>query len=237
MTKLQELGFNTTPDGYVVAQLDGDVGDGPQRTSFVHIALLMQDDKSNYMEALGALLGHWTNGHRQLVRDVNSQWNDPNDMSRDQLDPMHIMFGLYGTPIADRYWFKYPNADIGGPMTWGMNIRTFKSKLKYLLYPLVMICDLQNLIGSIVICLTFDKDSVDDDNHIARLSQSIKVMPTLVSYLARRIYAKYRPVSHGGSPGGSNILGALYWKNRITAGGNPEMAQTWTPVILKYFKS
>lgn len=223
MTKLQELGFNTTRDGLVVAQQDGDVGDGPQRTSFAHLALIMQGDLSNKQSFLYAEAFHWLNSDHKLVRDTHSQWNDPKDISRDQLDPYNIVRCIYA-PLNYYLlpWLSYPSLDIAGPQTWALNIRALKL---HILYPLLPFLDLQILVAVAITCLDKNPEHVDDDNLIARLCQAILIMPTPTTWLARKIYSNYR-----------DILGAIGHKHRIEAGGNPTFVSVWAPVIRKYFR-
>lgn len=222
MTKLQELGFHTTADGLVVAQADGDRGDGPQRTSFAHLALIMSGDYSQKNKFFYAMQAHWINSICALIRD-SEQWNDPKDISRDQSDPVNIVVGLYTSGTYRRIWLKYPNADIAGPQTWALNIRGVKFKYGY---PLLILLDLQILISVIITCLDRNPDHVDDDNLISRLCQAILVMPTPTTWLARKIYSKFR------KPG---ILQALARKHRAEAGGNPAFVTLWQPIIEKWF--
>lgn len=222
MTKLQELGFHTTPDGLVVAQSDGDLGDGPQRTSFAHLAFIMTNDLSEARKFDYAYAFHWLNKEGELVRDI-IQWNDPKDLSRDQLDPLNIVYSLYFNRPLKLYWFKYPNKDIGGPQTWALNIRTQKHLL---LYPILPILDLQILGSVLLTCLDHNLDHVDDDNLIARVCQAILVMPTPITWLARKIYSKFRI---------PNIMQALARKHRLEAGGNPAFVTLWQPIIEKWF--
>jgi hypothetical protein len=238
MTILQEYGFKTSPDGIVVVQQDGDRGDSPQKTSMAHIGLIANDSPlvKAKMEFMEAYQYNWLKAYGELCRDKTGIWNDPNDFSRDQHDPVVIALGLYGEIEEARKrmrWFKYQNKDIGGPLTWALNIR---AGLYFLAWPLLWVFDLQILIGSIVMAFDTNPDSVDDDNHLCRLVQAMIVFPTPISWLSRKIYVNLRPGNYGTSfkKERNPIMGALAWKHRLESGGNPAMVELWRPIVMRW---
>lgn len=234
MTKLQELGFKTTEDGLAVTQLDGDMGDSPQKTSMAHIGLIAtkQGSIADFSQTVET---HFLGPGGLFVRDQD-KWNDTSEFSRDQQDPLTIAAGLYGLEWITRRapWFKYQNKDIGSPMTWALNIRARRwSGLHWLLY----LFDLGLLISVLITILDRDPDSVDDDNLLCRLIQSQLVLSTPVSWLARKLYSRFRPWNYGNvyKVETNHIMGAIAWKHRPESGGNTAMIELWRPIVMKYF--
>lgn len=78
-----------------------------------------------------------------------------------------------------RYGWKLP--DLTGPEFWALYIRGFNLRI---LYPLLALCDLHTLIGSVVIRLNKQNDVI---NHALILEYSRVRTPTFVSLLARAI--------------------------------------------------
>ncbi|CAB4200523.1 hypothetical protein UFOVP1351_47 [uncultured Caudovirales phage] len=97
-------------------------------------------------------------------------------------------------------------------------------------------------------------DDVDDNCIITTLVTCRAVMPTPLSYMASRLYARLRPWNYGCTgvrdfasiypdvpPGHflepykhSPAYGALRWYHRAEAGGNPEIAELWRPLVRRY---
>lgn len=89
-------------------------------------------------------------------------------------------------------------------------------------------------------------DDVDDNVIITTLITCRAIMPTPLSWLAAKLYAKLRPnnygnIQHRTMPDGStrsikynNVYGALRWYHRAEAGGNPEIAELYESLVRRY---
>ncbi len=102
----------------------------------------------------------------------------------------------HSMPGDENYKWKIP--DWCGPRIFNMYIRAFlteRPKLAIFLMPILMLGDLQNFINSLIKVFIYGKKSnhSDDLNHILILMQAKETAPTPLSWLARKIYAKYRP--------------------------------------------
>lgn len=123
------------------------------------------------------------------------QYNDPNDFSRDQTTPLILAMGemkeynllklLFKNQIKN--FFRFQNGDIGLFEDLGYYIRAFNS---WYAYPLLLLGDTQMLVNSLIrVAKGFDRDNVSDDiNHTLALIQAQNHYPTIISYLARKIY-------------------------------------------------
>ncbi len=82
-------------------------------------------------------------------------------------------------------------------------------------------------------------DDVDDGNTILTLAICAARVPTPLSWLARKIYAKLRPWNYGCHDetweDHHPVYGALRWYHRAESGGNPEIAELWKPICERYF--
>lgn len=97
-------------------------------------------------------------------------------------------------------------------------------------------------------------DDVDDNNTILTLAVCRIRCPTPLSYLAIKLYSWLRPWNKGCIYTGTKyidlpvdapveyrnnyyhpVYGALRWYHRAEAGGNPEIAEMWKPIIERYF--
>lgn len=97
-------------------------------------------------------------------------------------------------------WNKAPNewsmgrkfGDISGPEDFACYIRALRW---YWLYPVVAVLDVAMVLGSIVkIFVTVNNPKeYDDVSRIVLLYQAQKVMPTPLSWLARKLYKHFRP--------------------------------------------
>lgn len=257
----------------LIVQADGDGGDTCQRTGMYWFGRFLNDGKwlestawAFMAEAVklevepGILVRH---PHQQNFRPPETFRSDPRTTSRDQQDPLVVALGAleptnFGgkksllTRIFKKHmsrWymaFKYQNADIANPSTWSVYIRAFNAKWAY---PFLFLADLGFLFGSLIVWTQRNPDDTDDLNNIVRLTQAAIVMPTPVSWLARRLYARWRPKTYGSYvgeyqfngqiykyPGESNhVMGALVWYFRPQNFGNPEIAETYRPIIARYF--
>lgn len=164
--------------------------------------------------------------------DTSKWYGTPYRISRDQITPVIISLGkcedkshlkrIFFAHLKRALLFTnniYPNwtmpgdseyraklPDVTGPAIWGMYIRSFKV---YPLYPLLYLFDVEIMINSIIKLWNtkHDPKNCDDANHIITLQQSYDTFPTLISFIARRLYSKrnpqlqlntyFRPEAHG----------------------------------------
>jgi len=255
----------------LIVQADGDGGDTCQRTGMYWFGRFVNDGK--WLESTSRqFMAEATKlevGPGILVRHPEQPdfRSDPQSTSRDQQDPLVVALGVLEplSPVGkqkqllnrifrahkDRF-FKYQNKDIANPQTFGLYIRAFKAKWAY---PFLFLTDLGLLFNAFVAPTQRNPDDTDDLNHIVRLTQAAIIMPTPVSWLARRLYARWRPPNCGSSivarhewigrtgvdpsvlpPLESNhVMGALTWYFRAQNNGNPEIAETYRPIIAKLF--
>jgi hypothetical protein len=117
-----------------------------------------------------------------------------------------------------------------------------------LLYPAAVIADVLLLLLSISAVgpvwrddTGFSKRGPDDCDHnvsVLTLAVCRHRMPTPLSWLACKIFAKYCPETYGtiklGEP--NRVQGALAWYHRAESGGNPEIAEMWKPICRRYFE-
>ena len=129
----------------------------------------------------------------------------------------------------------------------------------WILYPLAPIVDVLLILMALSACgpvwrddRGFTKrtpDDVDDNNTIMTLAVCAKRMPTPLSWLACRLYGKFRPWNFGcretTKSGGVGtirlnayhpVYGALRWYHRKESGGNPEIAELWRPICKELFE-
>lgn len=183
-------------------------------------------------------------------------WSEPRFFSRDQQSAVVIgagfannkalvkrllvkhlkRFGLYQnfqinkTDVDGKK--KLVQGDVATPEHFNFYLRALKL---YPLYPLLLLGDLFTLFNSLIIIFKsfIDADDTSNDlNHIASLLQSKKVMPTPISWLARKVYVKFR---RNAGPDDKNRL----------VGFGPQTALDWyftdktssAPPINELFKS
>jgi len=117
------------------------------------------------------------------------------------------------------------------------------------LYPILFITDFIDLIGTIGRLAPVhmrdggdlrwkDLGDVDDNNTVISQLLAARFKPTPTSWLRRQIYAHWRPKNLGNTVLGeqNHVMGALAWYHRREAGGNPEMAELYRPLIEQYFE-
>jgi hypothetical protein len=85
------------------------------------------------------------------------------------------------------YAWKIPDLTIMD--TWGVYIRGFRL---WPLYPLLLICDLPTLVGSLIYRMKWS-DSTIQMNHIVMVDFANRIMATPVSWIAKKIYGKEIP--------------------------------------------
>lgn len=152
---------------------------------------------------------------------------------------------------------KYPNwvppsptnkklPDLIGPDLWSVIARTWiHTKWAPLAFPFVILGDLAMILGSLVKCFAPiakdgtlklrmpGPDHVDDDNINSAIMVTQYVFPTPFSWLARKIYKKYRPINNGNIIGLEEnvVMGALLWYHGVD---NNELAEVARPIVERY---
>lgn len=117
------------------------------------------------------------------------------------------------------------------------------------LYPLLFVTDTLDVLATLgnLVPLHWEESNfrlrwketrdVDDNNTIVAHLVALKFKPTPISWLHRRLYAVTRAPNLGNTQLGERnpVMGALAWYHRLDAGGNPEIAELYRPLIEKYF--
>ena len=117
------------------------------------------------------------------------------------------------------------------------------------LYPLLFITDTADLLGTLFASIPIhweeshlrlrweEPRDVDDNNTIVAHLMAAHFKPTPISWLNRQLYSGLRAQNLGNTVlGESNpVMGALSWYHRREAGGNPEIAELYRPLIQEYF--
>lgn len=148
--------------------------------------------------------------------DPTKWYSRINTFSRDQMTPLLVYLGLLGFrlrlsrlfiahlkrlllfawntrqnnsyPGQATYRWKLP--DITGPDIWALYIRGFHSRL---LYPLLLLFDIQTLIGVLLYRFGVVKTTLQM-NQVLIVDFSNRVMPTPVSWLAKKVYGIDAPI-------------------------------------------
>ena len=170
------------------------------------------------------------------------QYPDIADCSRDQLDPIIMALGSCNLGLALRNTFKahlkrgffYQNKDVPMIVTPCLYIRAFKA---WYLYPVLCVLDIGFCFAWLENLFRRNPDDVDDNNNIMRMTQAAQVMPTPLSWLGRKLYAKTRRPNFGNTVKGEKnpVMGALVWYHRTESGGNPCIAEIYRPIVERYF--
>lgn len=117
------------------------------------------------------------------------------------------------------------------------------------LYPLLYITDTIDLIGTVIEAIPLhweetgkrlrlrDLGDVDDNNTVVAQLMAVKFKPTAIAWLNRQVYSLTRAANYGNTILGesNHVMGALSWYHRQEAGGNPEIAELYRPLIEEYF--
>jgi len=195
--------------GLIVGSLDADAGDQLQRSNMYLRASHDKKYFSSMVLHLEIRHGIWRRSWRQ--------WTDPKDLPRDQiigLPGVLAKFGMKGL-LKDLFCkhfnrkFRYQNGDIGFVEILAIYGRAFGSLYpwtKFFIYPLLLIGDFFHLVNTfnrigLIPRWNHDKqeftamnknDTGDDQNHIILLDDALYIMPTPISWLARKLYLKFR---------------------------------------------
>lgn len=230
----------------LIVQSNGDGGDTAQREGMFACAVESIDRTGKWYSRVRYVLNVLELKPGYFARHPKQEPHcQINRLSRDNNDPLIILMGEAGDIVRlerhykehKRRWFRYQNlTDYPQLHTPSMWIRARRDASKKWLLPLF---DIGLLIASVakVLSKRVNPDHVDDNNHIMRLIQAARVMDTCVARFARFVYRRFRPRNLGNTIGGEEcpIMGALVHYHRAEAGGNPEVAEAYRPLIKKYF--
>jgi hypothetical protein len=219
----------------LIVQSNGDGGDTGQRTGMFYYVHHDPEGFSRALDVLEVEPGLYVrHPFQDDFRDKIPRF------SRDQQRPIVIALGKYR--MYDRLWRitknhmlrlgKYQNKDIAGPSHMGEYIRAFRFKP---LYPVLLATDAMLIVGSLeaAVVSRWDPGFTDDNNHLMALLQAQDVMPTPLSWVARKLYRNFRAPSVGSSHFGEScpVQGALLWYHRTESGGNPLIAEAYRPLV------
>ena len=151
----------------------------------------------------GTTINKFENAQGDWIRNP-VQWNDPKDVSRDQLDPtiMNLAIRRIDHYVTSELWklirrfFRYPNGDLCSPEHLSHFLRA-NPKNKYF-KPLYYLGDLFLLINTFIICYFYGRSPTSvalDMNHQISLLFSEATSPTFISKWAARVYIRHRPKS------------------------------------------
>ena len=194
--------------------------------------------------------------------DGKAEWHsDPKETSRDQMIPTIIAMGLNQNRsslwevtknLAKRGFVKYQNSDFYFLNEWASIVRSWwgLKDLGFLpclcvvvTYPIVWVADAWQILCVLVRCWKArNPDDVGDDwNMTAQILQSQYLLPTLFSWIARKLYKHLRPHSYGKDlqmpfSGEMPIYGALLWyvtptEGRPDVSGNLDVAGVYKNLI------
>jgi hypothetical protein len=257
---LQEAQLLYKDNNDLIVQRDGDGGDTCQRTGMFYFGLFLRGDQiaeifDKFLDAVLLLCKDGLLVRHPGTADSPSFWSDPKELSRDQQDAMIVAGGAFGVrPMLNRVLERqvkrgmfYQNMDLPLLQTFSVWIRAYRA---YILWPLLLITDLGFFLtwAGIMWKGRKDPDYSDDNNHIIRLLQAWKFMPTPVSWAARKLYAKTRPPCYGfkgkenpDMPMSMNynetnrVMATLVWYHAAEHNGNPIIAMIYRPFILRCF--
>lgn len=182
-----------TDEYKLIVQRDRDGGDSCQRTPMIHYGHYLIG-KADFQEFLAGVRNIEIRPGIYIRHPIN--YNQENDLSRDQETPLVPMLGAAGQKEKVKELLKrhierrglYQNGDLPTLATIGSYIRALE--VGYL-YPLLMVTDLGLLVQSAierVKVLITPNDVSDALNHTVLLLQAQRLMPTPISYLARKLY-------------------------------------------------
>jgi hypothetical protein len=141
----------------------------------------------------------------------------------------------YRDGLSDRQGIKVPDLML-------FRAAPLFARAKKPFYPLAMLADIYLMLMALTACLDRHPDHVDDNNLVMTLIVCNERMPTPISRKALQLYKKFRAWNYGctderACDNGSFVYGALRHYHRAEAGGNPEVADLWRPLIQKSFRS
>lgn len=219
----------------LITQSNGDGGDKLNREGFWYEGLHLNTfypavpGMAPYYEALVVLTD--ANGNLQRDEIKYTAVLDPNDVSRDQLSPNVRACGYYNydnrtkrilTNVLKNY-SRYPNNDLAFIYDYARFIRSLYA---WYLFPLLYLMDVYLLLSTFfaVIVSRFDYSNQyvgNDINLIGDLAQAKYVLPTIFSFLSRKLFKLRR---------NGPMYGLEVYFDPST-GANPEFISLWKPLV------
>jgi hypothetical protein len=226
----------------------GDTAANTGRWAFLYAAWFSDDHRSflNLKLAYISAIEKLTVSPGVLVRHP-TQWNDPKDLSRDQLRINWMAMGMYDLrpQMNEFFWAhlkrcgKYQNWDFSSPEDISVWIRIYRV---WWLWPVLLVTDWFTVLQSIVCWfrLAWNYDDVADClNHDCVLVQGWLILPTPVTWLARAVNAR-RPNKWNLGPVGHRIMFPWRWYHREKPtdpiGESPPIDDIARPVLGRVFK-
>lgn len=256
-------------DGVVVMKT-GDAGDGAMKTAMFNVGnwrptLVCNSQLDSAIVALFPKPGVLIRG----PHDGTAWHANPACTSGDQTVGWFCLFALYRVEPnlvslawahAKRFGFcqnwqtetgGFQIADFLRPDCWGMVIRGLRF---WFLWPLLLIFDMSTLVNSLLLVMNKNPDDVgNDQNQFVIMYTQMKLWPTPVSWLARKLYVWLRFSNYGcfmSTPDSDDdadaiqdyskwkgkawpmrgSVGALWWYHRDSQGA-PPMWILWTDIV------
>ncbi len=263
----------------LISQRDGDGGDSLQREGmyafgkwmrYEHTSNTLVIEEEPERQNPSVIMDKFEVQPGIYVRHPDpTRWSaNPDTTSRDQLVPViaycaayqdYARLGRLFRAILARGLFAQNTLDTGEgeiqrkiPDTMIGHIGLFIRAGGYYtvaLYPLLIVTDTIDLIGTIIEAIPLHWDEtdkrlrtrglgdVDDNNTVLAHLMAARFKPTPIAWLNRQLYALSRANNYGNSElGESNpVMGALVWYHRPESGGNPDLAELYRPLIEVYF--
>lgn len=216
----------------LIVQRDGDSGDTAQRVGMWGVAVAINQDYVKIFQ-FEQMMEHIEIEESGIFwRSPTPPYNTPNDFSRDQQTSIACALGFTKqTEILKRMMWqhvkrlgKYQNIDFASPAHWAIYARGLGA---WYLWPLFWFSDIFLVIESLMLCdAKLGPDYTTDDlDHVLMLLQARFFYATPVSWLARWIYAKWRPY------GGPQRAFSHYFREET--GANP-FDELFKPIIAEY---
>jgi hypothetical protein len=176
--------------------------------------------RTEMVELIKACRKRW-----MFAQNVYPNWVDPRTESVKKKMPDFLNFDLWG--IMARAFIKTKWAPIALPVILFGDAWMLLSVFTSLWAPI-------NHDGTLQFRWP-GPDDVDDDNLNNVLMVSQYTFQTPLSWLARKLYKRFRKKNYGNTKLGEQnaIMGALMWYHRAPA-GNPELAEIARPIVEKY---
>jgi hypothetical protein len=269
-----------TDENFLIVQYDGDGGDTLQQSGFASLGWWMKFKfipkfGTNAIKYCYVGRGRWIRHPKP-----NTFWSDPRVTTRDQLLMTYPMLRLAGEwklllasviALLVRFCFAQNTRSSDGTLRMPDFMHPFLGTVirslfpfSIPLYPFLILFDLCLISGIALDLIPWrwsseqkkfvkrDPNDTDDDNAVGQLAIAMLWMPTPLSWLARKVHAKYRPWNYGclgvetleqakemavGIQVYTPVYGALRWKHRRESGGNEEVAIVWSDTINKFWKT
>jgi hypothetical protein len=246
-------------------QRDGDGGDCAQRIGMITFGRFLNRDGNIYQLNQWLSKITMDDGQFVRHPDPTKWYSNPKNFSRDQTRSLVMAMGAYGlkdqlkanlVQLIKSFGFYpniYPNyvspgdsgyvkkvPDIASPEHYAEYIRAFYAsgdKRMLALYPVVLLGDCFKLLGALIDVFYTDKDltRTDDVNSIMSHLQALRWMPTPLSWLARKIYTKYRPLVYNDENIVHGPESALYGYFFNDPNGIQPIYYIYKPLMEKYF--